>query len=167
MAVAALDHVPQCNICMFLEHLQGWWFYHPPGQPVPVPCQDVLWHCFKRPHYLSSIITSTVLHLAQQNLFVLQTCCVWAFLTLHMLEFVCFFESTDLQFSKHLYFYPVFCLGSLRRLTLNQHQAHTEVWDIQEWMLSCVTYCKEPALARGWARWPPEVPSSPYDLVIL
>ena len=22
---------------MFLEHLQGWWLHHLPGQPIPVP----------------------------------------------------------------------------------------------------------------------------------
>jgi len=26
-------HVPRCHICPFLEHLQGWWLHHLPGQP--------------------------------------------------------------------------------------------------------------------------------------
>jgi len=30
-------------------------------------------------------------------------------------------------------------------------------------MLSCVTYCKEPALAVGWTGWSPEVPSNPLQ----
>jgi len=30
-------HVPQCHIHMVLEHLQGQWLHHLPGQPVPVP----------------------------------------------------------------------------------------------------------------------------------
>ena len=30
------DHVPQCHISTFLEHLQGWWLHHLPGQPVPL-----------------------------------------------------------------------------------------------------------------------------------
>ena len=31
-----LHRVPQYNIWMFLEHLQGWWLHHLPGQPIPV-----------------------------------------------------------------------------------------------------------------------------------
>ena len=30
-------HVPQCHIHTALEHLQGWWLHHLPGQPVPLP----------------------------------------------------------------------------------------------------------------------------------
>jgi len=30
------DHIPQCHISMVLEHLQGWWHHHRPGQPVPL-----------------------------------------------------------------------------------------------------------------------------------
>ena len=30
------DHVPQCHIHMALEHLQGQWLHHLPGQPVPL-----------------------------------------------------------------------------------------------------------------------------------
>ena len=29
-------HVSQCHINMVPEHLQGWWLYNPPGQPVPL-----------------------------------------------------------------------------------------------------------------------------------
>lgn len=32
------------------------------------------------------------------------------------------------------------------------------------WMLFCVTYCREPALAGGWIR-SPEAPSSPCDFL--
>ena len=31
------NHVPQCHIYTFLEHHQGKWLHHLPGQPVPVP----------------------------------------------------------------------------------------------------------------------------------
>ena len=31
-----LNHIPKCHICMFFEHLQGWWLYHLPGQPIPM-----------------------------------------------------------------------------------------------------------------------------------
>ena len=31
------DHVPQCHISTVLEHLQGRWFHHLPGQPLTVP----------------------------------------------------------------------------------------------------------------------------------
>lgn len=34
------------------------------------------------------------------------------------------------------------------------------------WMLSCVTYCREAALAGGWTRGAPEVPSIHYSPVI-
>ena len=34
-------------------------------------------------------------------------------------------------------------------------------------MLPCATYEKEPALAAGWTQRSPEVPSNPYDSVIL
>ena len=37
MPVPALDHVPQCDIYSFLEHLQGQWLHHLPGQLVPMP----------------------------------------------------------------------------------------------------------------------------------
>ena len=30
------NHVSQCHISAFLEHLQGWWLDHHPGQPVPL-----------------------------------------------------------------------------------------------------------------------------------
>ena len=32
------------------------------------------------------------------------------------------------------------------------------------WVLSCATYGREPALAGGWTRWSPEVPSAPVIL---
>ena len=31
-----LNHVPQCHIHTFLEHLQGQWLHHLPGQPIPI-----------------------------------------------------------------------------------------------------------------------------------
>jgi len=31
------NHVHQCHICMFLEHLQGQWLHHLPEQSVPLP----------------------------------------------------------------------------------------------------------------------------------
>lgn len=34
-------------------------------------------------------------------------------------------------------------------------------------MLSCATYCREPSSAGIWTTWSPEVPSNPYELVIL
>ena len=34
---SSLNHVPQHNIQMFLEHLQGRWLHHLSGQPIPVP----------------------------------------------------------------------------------------------------------------------------------
>jgi len=37
MPVTAIDHVPQCHIHTALEHLQGRWLHHLPGQPVPLP----------------------------------------------------------------------------------------------------------------------------------
>lgn len=30
------NHIPQCRISMFLEHLQGQWLCHLSGQPVPI-----------------------------------------------------------------------------------------------------------------------------------
>lgn len=30
------NHVPQCNIYPFIEHLPGWWLYCHPVQPVPM-----------------------------------------------------------------------------------------------------------------------------------
>ena len=30
-------HIPQCHIHTALEHFQGWWLHHLPGQPVPLP----------------------------------------------------------------------------------------------------------------------------------
>jgi len=36
------NHIPQCHISTFLEHLQEWWLSHLPGQPVPMP-QHYLW----------------------------------------------------------------------------------------------------------------------------
>jgi len=33
------------------------------------------------------------------------------------------------------------------------------------WMLSCATYCREPALAEGWTGRSTEVPSNPYNSV--
>lgn len=36
MPVTALDHVTRCDICSFLEHLQGQQLHHLPGQPVPM-----------------------------------------------------------------------------------------------------------------------------------
>jgi len=33
----SLNHVPQQNAYTFLEHLQGCWFHHLPGQPIPAP----------------------------------------------------------------------------------------------------------------------------------
>lgn len=30
------NHIPQCHIHTFLEHLQGQWFHHLPEQPIPV-----------------------------------------------------------------------------------------------------------------------------------
>lgn len=41
MPVTALVHVAQCDICPFLENLQGWWLHHLPGQPVPIPHQSL------------------------------------------------------------------------------------------------------------------------------
>ena len=36
------------------------------------------------------------------------------------------------------------------------------------WTLSCVTYCREPALAGGWSRWSLEVPSwSPWGFTAV
>jgi len=35
--ISPLNHVPQYNIWMFLEYLQGWWLHHLPGQLIPVP----------------------------------------------------------------------------------------------------------------------------------
>lgn len=35
------------------------------------------------------------------------------------------------------------------------------------WMLSCVTYCRQPTLAGSWTGQSPEVPSDSYDSVIL
>jgi len=31
------NHIPRCHIHTALEHLQGRWLYHLPGQPVPLP----------------------------------------------------------------------------------------------------------------------------------
>ena len=49
-----LNHVPQCNICPFLEHLQGWWFYQFPGQPVPIPHHSFWEEFFPNILYLCS-----------------------------------------------------------------------------------------------------------------
>lgn len=38
----ALNHSPQCHICLFLEHLQRWQFHCFPGQAVPMPVLTVL-----------------------------------------------------------------------------------------------------------------------------
>ena len=35
------------------------------------------------------------------------------------------------------------------------------------WMPTCATCCREPALWRVWTRWSIEVPSNPYNFVIL
>jgi len=43
------NSVPQCHIHMVLEHLQGRWIHHLPGQPVPVPH-----HSFKEVVFLIS-----------------------------------------------------------------------------------------------------------------
>ena len=32
-----LNHVPQCHIYPFIENPQGWWLYHLPRQPAPMP----------------------------------------------------------------------------------------------------------------------------------
>lgn len=32
-----LNDISKCNIHISFEHFQGWWFYHFPGQLVPVP----------------------------------------------------------------------------------------------------------------------------------
>ena len=37
MPMTSLDHVTQCHIYPFLEHLHGRRLYHLPGQPVPMP----------------------------------------------------------------------------------------------------------------------------------
>lgn len=39
-----INQVPQCHISMFIEHFQGRWLFHLPGQPVPIPHQE---HCWK------------------------------------------------------------------------------------------------------------------------
>jgi len=46
------------------------------------------------------------------------------------------------------------------------------LWSLLFWrywkpasMLSCVIYCREPALAGGWTRWSSDIPSNPYDSV--
>jgi len=31
------NHIPQCHIYMFLEHLPGWWHHHLTGQSIPMP----------------------------------------------------------------------------------------------------------------------------------
>ena len=31
-----LNHIPNCHIYTFFEHLQGWGLHHIPGQPVPM-----------------------------------------------------------------------------------------------------------------------------------
>ena len=36
------NHIPQCHIYTVLEHLQGWWFRHLPGQPVPISASCVI-----------------------------------------------------------------------------------------------------------------------------
>jgi len=35
--VTTLDHVTESDTYPLLEHLQGWWLQHLPGQPVPMP----------------------------------------------------------------------------------------------------------------------------------
>lgn len=37
-----LNHIPQYNIYMVLQYLQGQWFHHLSGQPVPLP-DHTLW----------------------------------------------------------------------------------------------------------------------------
>ena len=34
-SISLLSYAPSYHICMFLEHLQGWWHNHLPGRPVP------------------------------------------------------------------------------------------------------------------------------------
>ena len=35
--ISPLNYIPQDNILMILELVQGWWLHHLPGQPVPAP----------------------------------------------------------------------------------------------------------------------------------
>jgi len=50
------DHIPQCHIHMALEHLQGWWLHHLPGQ---------LCHCITAPSEKSFFNTQTEPSLGQ------------------------------------------------------------------------------------------------------
>ena len=48
----SLNHVPQHNIQMFLQHLQGRWLHHLSGQPIPVPFHYSIIPLF---HYCASV----------------------------------------------------------------------------------------------------------------
>jgi len=34
-------HIPQYQVSTVLEHLQGWWLHHLPGQPAPIPLASI------------------------------------------------------------------------------------------------------------------------------
>lgn len=60
------------------------------------------------------------------------------------------------------------------RVTEHQNRQHREVvesflwrWSKPVWTLSSIKYSGEPGLAGGWTRWSAEVPSSPYNSMIL
>jgi len=58
------NHVPQFHFCPFLEHLQGWWLHHLPGQPVPMPhhsCREEMFPNIQ-PEILLSILSSSKWH---------------------------------------------------------------------------------------------------------